>query len=132
MANKLTPELKDEFEQLWRDYLSTISPLDKMSLGLRDKIKPFALAVYLEVINDVDTKIEKAYSNGYEDGMSGKHPVDTNDKKKLEEKVLEKEKNDLEKNIKLKVINKIEEDLYVICKNTMDEFTTKVTKLFEE
>ncbi len=132
MANKLTPGLKDEFERLWRDYLSTISPLDKMSLGLRDKIKPFALAVYMEVINDVDTKVKEAYLNGYEDCMIGKHPVDTNDKKKLEERVSEKEKNDLEKNIKLKVINKIEEDLYAICKNTMDEFNTKITKLFEE
>ena len=39
---------KNEFEYLWKNQLSMISPIDNMPSSLRDKIKEFAWKVYLE------------------------------------------------------------------------------------
>ena len=41
-------DLRFEFEQLWKNHLSMLSPLDSMSPSLRDKFKEFSWQTYLE------------------------------------------------------------------------------------
>jgi hypothetical protein len=41
-------DIRFEFEQLWKNHLSMLSPLDSMSPSLRDKFKEFSWQTYLE------------------------------------------------------------------------------------